>query len=185
MTEQELLQMRDLAEDGKLQFKERANDRYDISCEIVAFCNSRGGQLVIGINDRTGIINALSYQELQETTNLLTNIASENVIPNILIGVENVPVKGGGVVVATIPEGKNKPYHDNKGIIWVKNGADKRKVFDNSELAEMMSECGNFVPDEAAVPNATIDDLDADTIKLYLKNCSEIYISSVRMAKLM
>ncbi len=35
MTEQELLQMRDLAEDGKLQFKERANDRYDISCEIV------------------------------------------------------------------------------------------------------------------------------------------------------
>lgn len=54
MTEQELLQMRDLAEDGKLQFKERANDRYDISCEIVAFCNSRGGQLVIGINDKTG-----------------------------------------------------------------------------------------------------------------------------------
>ncbi len=53
-------------------------------------------------------------------------------------------------------------------MIWVKNGADKRKVFDNSELAGMMSECGNFDPDEAAVPNATIDDLDADTIKLYL-----------------
>ncbi len=85
MTEQELLQMRDLAEDGKLQFKERANDRYDISCEIVAFCNSRGGQLVIGINDKTGVINALSYQKLQEATNLLTNIASENVIPNILV----------------------------------------------------------------------------------------------------
>lgn len=52
------------------------------------------------------------------------------------------------MVIATIPEGKNKPYHDNKGIIWVKNGADKRKVFDNSELAEMMSECGSFAPDE-------------------------------------
>ncbi len=89
-------------------------------------------------------------------------------IPNILIDVENVPVTGGAVVIATIPEGKNKPYHDNKGVIWVKNGADKRKVFDSSELAEMMSECGNFDPDEAAVPNATIDDLDADTIKLYL-----------------
>ncbi len=89
-------------------------------------------------------------------------------IPNILIDVENIPVTGGAVVIATIPEGKNKPYHDNKGVIWVKNGADKRKVFDNSELAEMMSECGNFDPDEAAVPNATIEDLDADTIKLYL-----------------
>lgn len=168
MTEQELLQIRDLAEVGQVQFKERVNDRYDISCEMVAFSNARGGRLVIGINDKYGTINALSYVELQETTNLLTSIASENVIPNILIDVENVPVTGGAVVIATVPEGKNKPYHDNKGVIWVKNGADKRKVFDNAELAEMMSECGNFDPDEAAVPNATIDDLDAGTIKLYL-----------------
>lgn len=168
MKEQELLQMRDLAEDGKVQFKERITDKYDIGCEMVAFSNSRGGRLIIGVNDKSGIINALSYNELQETTNLLTSIASENVIPNVLIDVNNVPTTGGAVVVVTIPEGKNKPYHDNKGIIWVKNGADKRKVFDNSELAEMMSECGSFAPDEAAVPNATIDDLDAGTIKLYL-----------------
>lgn len=170
MTEQELLQMRDLAEDGKVQFKERITDKYDIGCEMVAFSNSRGGRLIIGVNDKSGIINALSYNELQETTNLLTSIASENVIPNVLIDVENVSVTGGAVVIATIPEGKNKPYHDNKGIIWVKNGADKRKVFDNSELAEMMSECGSFAPDEAAVPDATIDDLDSDTIKIYLMN---------------
>lgn len=52
MTEQELLQMRDLAETGQVQFKERINDRYDIGCEIVAFSNSRGGKLVIGINDK-------------------------------------------------------------------------------------------------------------------------------------
>lgn len=95
-------------------------------------------------------------------------IASENVIPNVLIDVENVPPAGGTVVVATIPEGKNKPYHDNKGIIWVKNGADKRKVFDNSELADMMGDCGRYDADEEAVRNATIDDLDANTIKLYM-----------------
>ena len=168
MTERELLQMRDLAEAGRVQFKERVNDRYDIGCEMVAFSNSRGGQIVIGINDKSGKINSLSYMELQETSNLLTNIAAENVIPNVLIDIENVPTSGGAVVVATIPEGKNKPYHDNKGVIWVKNGADKRKVFDNSELAEMMSECGNFNPDEAAVPGSSIADLDPDTIKLYL-----------------
>lgn len=162
--------MRDLAETGAVQFKERANDRYEIGCEMVAFSNSRGGRLVIGVNDRSGNFNALSYQELQETTNLLTSIASENVIPGVLIEVDNIPVAGGGVVVATIPEGRNKPYHDNRGIIWVKNGADKRKVFDNSELAEMMGECGSFDPDGAAVPGATVDCLDADTLRLYLMN---------------
>ena len=171
MTEKEILQLRDLAEAGQVQFKERITnkeDKYDIGCEMVAFSNSRGGRLVIGINDKSGEINALSYMELQETTNLLTSIASENVIPNVLIDVENVPTTGGAVVVVTIPEGKNKPYHDNKGIIWVKNGADKRKVFDNSELADMMGDCGRYYADEEAVRDASIEDLDADTIKLYM-----------------
>ncbi len=161
-----------LGEETRAQLKERIfkDDKYDIGCEFVAFSNSKGGDLVIGINDKTGNINPLSYVEVQETTNLLSNIASENVVPSILIDVENVDVKGGAVVVAHIKEGLNKPYRDNKGIVWVKNGADKRKVFDNAELAEMMTECGNFAPDESSVADATIDDLDESTIKEFLRN---------------
>ena len=77
---------------------------------------------------------------------------------------------GGSLVVAHIKEGVNKPYHDNRGIVWVKNGADKRKVFDNVELAEMMTDCGSFSPDEAGVRDATIKDLDENTIKTFLSN---------------
>ena len=153
-----------------VQFKERALDKYDIGCELVAFSNARGGKLVVGVNDKTGKINALSYSEVQETTNLLSDIASENVVPSILINVETVAVEDGSLVVATIKEGVNKPYHDNKGIVWVKNGSDKRKVFDNAELAEMMTDCGSFAPDEASVKGATINDLDANTIKAFLEN---------------
>ena len=50
MTEKEILQLRDLAEAGQVQFKERITnkeDKYDIGCEMVAFSNSRGGRLVI------------------------------------------------------------------------------------------------------------------------------------------
>ena len=82
MTEQDVIALRNLAEVGSAQFKERINDKYDIGCELVAFSNSHGGRLVIGIN-------ALSYKELQETTNMLTSMASENVLPGILIDIEN------------------------------------------------------------------------------------------------
>ena len=153
-----------------VQFKERILDKYDIACELVAFSNSHGGKLVIGIKDKTGEINAMSYSEVQETTNLLSDIASENVVPSILIKIDTVEVEDGNLVVATVKEGLNKPYHDNKGIVWVKNGADKRKVFDNAELAEMMTDCGSFAPDEAGVRYATVNDLDATTIKLFLGN---------------
>jgi len=90
MTEQEILKLRDHGEMTKVQFKERIVDAYDAGCEMVAFSNTHGGQLVIGINDKTGKINALSYQEVQGTTNLLGNIASENVIPSILLDIETV-----------------------------------------------------------------------------------------------
>ena len=153
-----------------VQFKERILDKYDIACELVAFSNSHGGKLVVGIKDKTGKTNALSYSEVQETTNLLSDIASENVVPSILIKIDTVEVEDGNLVVATVKEGLNKPYHDNKGIVWVKNGADKRKVFDNAELAEMMTDCGSFAPDEAGVRDATVNDLDAATIKQFLSN---------------
>ena len=135
----DILKQIEAGEVSGVQFKERALDKYDIGCELVAF-------------------------------SLLSDIASENVVPSILINVDTVAVEDGCLVVATIKEGVNKPYHDNKGIVWVKNGADKRKVFDNAELAEMMTDCGSFAPDEASIKGATLNDLDANTIKAFLEN---------------
>ena len=166
----DILKQINAGEVSGVQFKERILDKYDIACELVAFSNSHGGKLVVGIKDKTGEINALSYSEVQETTNLLSDIASENVVPSILIKIDTIEVENGNLVFATVKEGLNKPYHDNKGIVWVKNGADKRKVFDNAELAEMMTDCGSFAPDEAGVRGATVNDLDATTIKQFLGN---------------
>ena len=166
----DILKQINAGEVSGVQFKERILDKYDIACELVAFSNSHGGKLVVGIKDKTGEINALSYSEVQETTNLLSDIASENVVPSILIKIDTIEVENGNLVFATVKEGLNKPYHENKGIVWVKKGADKRKVFDNAELAEMMTDCGSFAPDEAGVRGATVNDLDATTIKQFLGN---------------
>ncbi|EKC45339.1 hypothetical protein OBE_16940, partial [human gut metagenome] len=35
---------------------------------------------------------------------------------------------------------------------------------------EMMTDCGSFAPDEAGVRDATVNDLDATTIKQFLGN---------------
>ena len=97
-------------------------------------------------------------------------MASDSVFPSILLKTETVLVEGGSLVVATVREGLNKPYHDSKGIVWVKQSSDKRRVFDNAELAEMMGQCGSFAPDEAAVNDFAIKDLDEQVMKKYLLN---------------
>ena len=149
MTKEDVLRLRDTAEQTRVQFKERVtrDNKYDVSCEMVAQSNSRGGMIVVGIDDKTGCINPLSFVEVQETTNLLGSLASEGVVPQILLDIENVQMEGGVIVVATVKQGKNKPYRDSKGIVWVKQGADKRKVFDNAELIAMLMENGQMHPD--------------------------------------
>ena len=91
-----------------VQFKERILDKYDIACELVAFSNSHGGKLVVGIKDKTGETNALSYSEVQETTNLLSDIASENVVPSILIKIDTVEVEDGNLVITVWREESNQ-----------------------------------------------------------------------------
>ena len=172
MTKEDILRLRDTAEQTRVQFKERVtrDNKYDVCCEMVAQSNSRGGMIVVGINDKTGSVNPLSFLEVQETTNLLGSLASEGVVPQILIETKTVDIDGGNLVVVTIKEGLNKPYHDSKGIVWVKQGSDKRKVLDNAELAEMMSQCGSFAPDEAAVNDFNMNDLDDQVVKRFLLN---------------
>ena len=170
MTKEDIIRMRDNGEQTTVQFKERitADNRSDVASEMVALSNSHGGQLLIGINDKTGAFNTLSFAEAQETTNMLSNMASENVVPAILITTENVPYDDGCIVVATIKQGPNKPYRDNKGIIWVKQGADKRKVFDNAELIAMLMENGQIQPDAMPINGTSFADLDETTVKEFL-----------------
>ena len=170
MTLEEILRLRDTAEHTGVQFKERVTkeNKSEVAAEMVAMSNTRGGMVVVGIDDKTGRLNPLSYKETQEVTALLGNLATDNVIPSILVDIENVPADGGVLVVATIKQGLNKPYHDNNGVVWVKQGADKRKVFDNAELIAMLADNGQMHPDALPVRGTTIKDLNMAVVKEYL-----------------
>lgn len=183
MTKQEVLKLCGKGEQTPVQLKERVLDTYEVGKEIACYANERGGgMIIVGVNDKTGGINALSRTEIQEQSSLLSQIAEQNVKPAISIKSENVDVPGGQLIVVTIPEGINKPYRDNKGNVWVKNGANKRRVIDNAEIAEMMSDSGTFRQDEALIPEATIADLDMNVVKTYLTKRFEASYKSKELA---
>ena len=180
-----------MAEQTSVQFKERLTkeNKSEVAAEMVAMSNTRGGMVVVGIDDKTGRLNPLSYMETQEVTALLGNLATDNVIPSILVDIENVPADSGVLVVATIKQGLNKPYHDNNGVVWVKQGADKRKVFDNSELISMLADNGQMHPDTLPVRGTSVNDLNMDVVKEYLSKrfapvLSLQNISSVELHKM-
>ena len=107
MKADELLHIIRMGETSTVQFKERIDDAYKLGCELTAFSNSLGGQLLIGVNDKTGELNGLSFEELQKLTTLVSNTASENVKPSILVQTETIDVDGQVILIVTVPEGKN------------------------------------------------------------------------------
>lgn len=165
----ELLDLIQKGESSSVQFKVRVNDAYKAGTEMVAFSNANGGKIVIGIDDETGDINGLSYEEIQATNQLLSNAASDNIKPPIYIITETVTVNEDNVVIATIPEGASKPFMDNKGIIWTKNGSDKRKVVAKEEIARLLQSSGNLYADEIPVNGTTVNDIDEGLFLNYFK----------------
>src|SRR3954470_20432709 len=98
----ELIDIISRGESSTVQFKERVNDAYSIATEMVAFSNSEGGYIIIGVNDKTGGLNGLTFEEIQNTNQLLVDAASDNVKSPIIIFTETVPVSGSNLIVVRI-----------------------------------------------------------------------------------
>lgn len=72
------------------------------------------------------------------------------------------------MLVVTIPESLSKPVLDNKGIVWTKNGSDKRRVTSQDEMRRLFQESGQLYADEQIVEGGTIDDINKEILHLLL-----------------
>jgi ATP-dependent DNA helicase RecG len=158
----ELAQILGTGEDSKHQFKQDFDSPDKLAAEIVAFANSGGGRIFIGVDDKTGLIAGLDTAAVRRLNMLISNVASQNVRPAINPTTENIVTEHGIVVVVTVPVGVNRPYQDKDGVFWVKTGADKRKATSREELQRMFQESDLIHADEARVSSMGIADLDLE-----------------------
>ncbi len=178
----EIRELEDIIRGGEsttIQFKERATDAYRIAQEMVAFANSKGGRIIIGVNDKTGGVNGLSFEEIGATNQLMANAADNNVKPAIYIETETVRIREDKVVVVTINEGISKPVMDNKGVVWIKNGADKRRVTSQDELKRLFQSTGTLYADEIPVAGTTMDDIDKRTLNRLIQEKTGVKIEEL------
>lgn len=162
----EVLEIIQRGEDSRHQFKRLFNGEKQAATEMVAFSNSQGGQILIGVEDN-GTVVGLSTDEVARHNNLISNAASQHVRNPIAPTVENVTVNGKTVMVLTIEEGADKPYFDSDGVIWQKSGADKRRIVAKEELRRLFQASDLLQPDEVPVRRCGIDQLDLDVFRPY------------------
>ena len=168
MLEAELLQQIALGEDSRHQFKRTIAHPDALAAELVAFSNSGGGTLFIGVND-DGSIAGLDAAEVRRINQLLSNAATQHLRPPVHPLTENVRTHAGLVMVVNIPDGLAKPYLDHQGRIWVKQGADKRHVTAREEMQRMFQRAGLVYADVVPVANTSAADLDEAAFRRYFE----------------
>jgi ATP-dependent DNA helicase RecG len=158
-----------LGEDSRRQFKQDVTNADSLAAEMAAFANSEGGMIFIGVTD-DGTLPGLDKVDVSRINQLISNAASQNVRSPLTVQTANVAVGNGSVVIAlTIPKGSDKPYFDRNGVIWLKSGADKRRVNSKEELRRLFQFSDQFHADQLPT-SAGIDKLDRLRFRDFLRN---------------
>jgi len=163
----ELLELIGNGETTKVQFKSDVNNVISIAQEMVSFANTKGGIIIIGVDDKTGNILGLTFQDIQRINNILSTAAQDHVKSPIFISTETVNVDNNRVIVVTVPEGSDKPHTDKDGVVWIKNGSDKRKVTSKEELSRLLQSSGNLYAEERLLQHSSLDDFNWDKFKSF------------------
>lgn len=159
MTESDLRAHIAPGEDSSRQFKADIHNAESLAAEMAAFANAEGGVIYIGVAD-DGSLPGLAPADVARCNQLISNAASQLVRSPLTVQTENILLTGGRVVIAlTVPKGLDKPYFDRNGVIWLKTGADKRRVNSKEELRRLFQFSSQFHADELPT-KAGFDKLD-------------------------
>jgi len=90
----ELLEIIRRGEDSKHQFKANVTNEISLAQEMVAFSNSGGGTIFVGVSD-DGTFSGLTIEDMRRLNQLVSNAASQHVRPPINPQTENIPTPGG------------------------------------------------------------------------------------------
>jgi len=158
----ELLEIINNGESSYVEFKEEAVKPKDLGEEFIAFANSEGGTLIIGVAD-DGEIKGIKDEKIEEK---IMNICRNNCIPNIIPMYEIIKVNDKKLAIITIPKGLNKPYYTNDHKYYIRVGTTKR-IASREELLRLFESNGSIHFDISPVVNTSIKDLNIDSIREY------------------
>lgn len=172
---EELLQQ----EEGKtLEFKENSKSLDRIIHTIIAFANTAGGKVLIGVKDKTKEIVGL--QDPVEEEMRLANAIADSIEPLFNPDIHVVSWRNKEFLLIQVPHSVGPYYAKSKGLkkgTYIRLGSTNR-LADAAIIAELQRLGENECFDEMPSTGCSIQDLDLEAIKNYFKKVGKKFIES-------
>ena len=152
-------------EDVHTEFKLQAVHSDDLSAAIVAFANSDGGQLIIGVSNDRRIVGVTEVDKLRQ---YVENVALNNCVPPISISLETVTGDPETVLVVSILKGEQRPYRTNRGVYYLRTGSGRRQA-SREELLRLFQAAESMFYDEFPMVRLGLEDLDLEAVRTFVE----------------
>lgn len=143
-----------------LEFKRDLSSPQPILKTLVAFANTAGGRLVIGISDdkqRVGVGNSLDEEER------LSSLIADSISPRLVPNIELLTVEDKTLLVVEVFLSNSRPHYlSREGIeqgVYVRLGSSNRQA-DQALIGELHRSVEGVAFDEMPMPELSVDDLD-------------------------
>jgi ATP-dependent DNA helicase RecG len=175
-----LLTLLNQGENASVEFKQGNVRAEGLAREMIAFSNSYGGTIVVGVDDEGKILGVDGDKNYEEW---VVNISRNNVIPPIHVCCHWVTLQGKGILLVEIPKGKDRPYQDNSGRFYVRVGSTNR-IASLYELMRLFQQGGFYHYDGTEVEGALETSLNQTAIDRYFHSFDIQYIEMDREEQL-
>lgn len=116
--------------EGKtIEFKETTRSLSGIMKTVVAFANSAGGTIIIGVKDKTKVLVGLS--EILSEEERLANVITDSIFPLLTPDIEIQSIRGKELLIIHVPHGIGPYYLKSEGPergVYVRFGSTNRTV---------------------------------------------------------
>lgn len=168
-------------DEGKtLEFKRDLSARQGLLRTLVAFANTAGGTLLVGVEDRTRHVRGVKAPlDLEER---LANIISDGIAPRLVPDLEIVPWRRTHVLAVQVYPSPARPHYVTRdgldGGVYVRVGSTNRKA--DQELVDELRRYGRG----AAYDEQPMPELDSEAIDFRLASESFAPIRKLRRTDL-
>ena len=170
-----------LGEDSTLELKTvrlsggrvTASDRRDFADELAALANSRGGTVVLGVDDWTRRIHGIPLDDIDTVETWVREICNDSVKPALdadILKAELENEEGQSVPLLRVDVPRSLFVHKSPGGYFRRIGSSKREMVPDAlaRLFQERSQTRIVHFDESVVPATTISDLHSSLTRRFL-----------------
>ena len=151
-----------------LEFKEKFPSNESIAKTVVAFSNTSGGKLVLGVNDSRDITGLEENTDIFELQDKIASIIYDYCYPNIIPEIYTSSINDKLVLIVEVFRGNLLPYYlkkhgKNEGV-YIRIGATNRKAsFDN--IVDLERQKNNSSFDQEINYEVELESIDLSPLK--------------------